>query len=38
VERLFTPQGDIPYGVAITAGALAAFPESPLMRSFTGLF
>lgn len=38
VGRLLTPNGDIPYGVAITAGALAAFPESALMRAFTGLF
>lgn len=36
--RLFTPKGDIPYGVAICAGALAAFPESPVLRGFSGLF
>ena len=38
VGRLLEPRGDIPYGVAIAAGALAAFPESPLMTGFTGLF
>jgi prepilin peptidase CpaA len=38
VGRLLTPDGDIPYGVAIAAGALAAFPESVLMRGFTGVF
>ena len=27
-ERLLSPAGDIPYGIAIAAGALAAFPES----------
>ncbi len=36
VERLLSPQGDIPYGIAIAAGALAAFPESPLMRAMAG--
>ena len=36
--RLFTPKGDIPYGVAICAGALAAFPDSPVLRAFSGLF
>ena len=29
-----TPKGDIPYGVAIAAGALAAWPASPLMAAF----
>ncbi|HYF23410.1 MAG TPA: prepilin peptidase [Caulobacteraceae bacterium] len=38
VGRLLTPKGDIPYGVAIAAGALAAYPESPLVRGFTGVF
>jgi prepilin peptidase CpaA len=38
VGRLLEPKGDIPYGVAICAGALAAFPESPLMRGFSGIF
>jgi prepilin peptidase CpaA len=33
VERLLAPDGDIPYGIAIAAGALAAFPESPLVRA-----
>jgi prepilin peptidase CpaA len=36
--RLLAPKGDIPYGVAICAGALAAFPESPLIRGFSGIF
>jgi len=30
IERLLAPAGDIPYGVAIAAGALAAFPRSVL--------
>jgi prepilin peptidase CpaA len=30
-ERLLAPEGDIPYGIAIAAGALAAFPQSGLM-------
>jgi prepilin peptidase CpaA len=30
-ERLLAPAGDIPYGIAIAAGALAAFPQSGLM-------
>ncbi len=38
VGRLLEPRGDIPYGVAICCGALAAFPESALMTGFTGLF
>ncbi len=38
VGRLLQPKGDIPYGVAICAGALAAFPESPLIRGFSGIF
>jgi prepilin peptidase CpaA len=36
--RLMTPKGDIPYGVAICAGALAGFPESALIRDFSGIF
>jgi prepilin peptidase CpaA len=36
VERLLAPAGDIPYGIAIAAGALAAFPDSPLMRAMVG--
>ena len=36
VERLLEPKGDIPYGVAIAAGALMAFPDSTLMRVFAG--
>jgi prepilin peptidase CpaA len=31
IERLLAPAGDIPYGIAIAAGALAAFPQSGLM-------
>lgn len=34
VGRLLEPKGDIPYGVAICAGALAAFPASALMAGF----
>lgn len=34
VGRLLEPKGDIPYGVAICAGALAAFPSSALMAGF----
>ena len=33
VERLMEPEGDIPYGIAICAGALIAFPESPLLAA-----
>lgn len=36
VGRLLEPKGDIPYGVAIAAGALIAFPESAIMRAFIG--
>lgn len=32
--RLLEPKGDIPYGVAIAAGALMAYPESALMLRF----
>ena len=33
IDRLLAQKGDIPYGVAIAAGALAAFPQSPLMQN-----
>lgn len=36
IARLMEPRGDIPYGVAIAAGALMAWPESPLMLRFIG--
>lgn len=36
VVQLMEPKGDIPYGVAIAAGALLAWPESPLMLRFIG--
>jgi len=32
--RLMEPRGDIPYGVAIAAGVLVAWPASPLMIAF----
>lgn len=35
VVQLMEPRGDIPYGVAIAAGALLAYPASPLMALFT---
>jgi prepilin peptidase CpaA len=34
VVTLMEPKGDIPYGVAIAAGALMAYPASPLMTLF----
>lgn len=34
VLRLMEPKGDIPYGVAIAAGALMAWPSSPLMNLY----
>jgi prepilin peptidase CpaA len=34
VARLMEPKGDIPYGVAIAAGVLVAWPASPLMAAF----
>lgn len=34
VAALMEPKGDIPYGVAIAAGALIAYPASPLVVSF----
>ena len=36
IERLLAPAGDIPYGIAIAAGALAAFPQSELMLAAHG--
>jgi len=33
LHRLLEPKGDIPYGLAIAAGALMAFPQSSLMLS-----
>lgn len=38
IGRLLEPKGDIPYGVAICAGALAAFPHSALFAGFAGNF
>ena len=32
VGKLMTPKGPVPYGLAICAGALAAFPRSPLAQ------
>ncbi|MDP1630961.1 MAG: prepilin peptidase [Caulobacter sp.] len=37
LSRLATPGENVPYGVAIAAGALAAFPESLLVGLFRGL-
>ena len=34
VMQLMEPRGDIPYGVAIAAGALMAYPASPLLAAF----
>ena len=34
VVSLMEPKGDIPYGVAIGAGALMAYPASPLLALF----
>ena len=36
VTHLLQPKGDIPYGVAIAAGALLAFPASDMMTRFSG--
>ena len=36
--RLTTPGADVPYGVAIAVGALAAYPQSALMHAFHGIF
>ena len=38
VDRLLAHGGDVPYGVAIAVGALAAFPESPLVQGFHASF
>lgn len=35
-QRLLEPKGDVPYGVAIAAGALLAYPGSDLMYKFIG--
>lgn len=37
VGRLATPGENVPYGVAIAVGALAAFPACALMAAFPGL-
>ena len=37
VGHLLEPKGDIPYGVAICAGALAAFPASPIAVGLAAL-
>ena len=34
VGQLLEPKGDIPYGVAIAAGALMAYPASPLIAAY----
>jgi prepilin peptidase CpaA len=34
IVQLMEPRGDIPYGVAIAAGALMAYPASPLLATF----
>lgn len=38
LSRLATPGADVPYGVAIATGALAAFPQCALMHAFHGSF
>jgi prepilin peptidase CpaA len=38
LARLATPGAEVPYGVAIAVGALAAFPQSSLMHAFHGNF
>jgi prepilin peptidase CpaA len=38
VSRLLQPGEDVPYGVAIAFGALAAFPESAIAYAARGLF
>ena len=35
LERLLTPGADLPYGLAIAAGALAAFPSSILFEALS---
>jgi prepilin peptidase CpaA len=37
VGRLLTPGADVPYGLAICFGALAAFPSSPIAHAALGL-
>lgn len=37
-SRLAEPGENVPYGVAIAVGALVAFPASPVMGAFPGLF
>ena len=34
--RLLAPDGDLPYGLAIAVGALAAFPSSAVVTAVTG--
>lgn len=34
IVQLMEPKGDIPYGVAIAAGALMAYPASPLVAGW----
>lgn len=36
VGRLMQPGGDVPYGVAIAVGALAAFPSSAIVHAVSG--
>ncbi len=38
LARLAKPGGEVPYGVAIAAGALAAFPQSALLHGLHGSF
>ena len=38
LTRLATQGADVPYGVAIATGALAAFPQCALMHAFHGSF
>jgi prepilin peptidase CpaA len=35
VGRLLEPKGDVPYGVAIAFGALAAFPASAVCQAIS---
>lgn len=37
VSRLLAPKGDVPYGVAICAGGLAAFPTSAIFLAIIGV-
>lgn len=34
MSRLLQPKGDIPYGIAIAVGALAAFPSGDMVQAF----